>query len=152
MCFYVDPRHPDEKTAKRDITCYKAGNVKEVWIMDSERKLKITHQFLSPYYYYLYDFEKLYRLPRSIRKRKISPNVRVVKCVKTTYRVLCPDGFVIYNGFHSYSNKAYIAPPYYMEGIIVKCTIPKGAKYYYNSYLKEYVSDSIIINQLIGDE
>lgn len=49
-------------------------------------------------------------------------------------------------GLHSYSTlkraKLHAAP---FPEVIVKCEIPKGAKYYYNPRYQEYVSDTITI-------
>jgi hypothetical protein len=61
------------------------------------------------------------------------------------------DGF--YNqitlGFHSYSRKRKI--PLYSKKCekLVKCIIPKDSEYYYNHNLHEYVSNQIIISEVL---
>ena len=53
-------------------------------------------------------------------------------------------------GFHSYSNKAVLSKDnrFGYEIFFVKCIIPKGSEYYYNSYWCEYVSNQIIIKEI----
>lgn len=54
-------------------------------------------------------------------------------------------------GFHSYSNKRRIPLPekYCNTRILVKYIIPKGSMYYYNSSVHEYVSNQIIIKEVL---
>lgn len=120
MCFTVHPKYPDVKVAKRDIVCYKYGHSDGI-------------VFISFCRDFAYEFGKVY----SQRKRR------------------WPCGFVsssrspsyIEEGFHSFSNKKAIAGLF--VGTKVKCIIPKGAKYFYNPDAKEYVSNQIIIKEII---
>ena len=50
----------------------------------------------------------------------------------------------IYEGFHSITNKKQAIAESGKE-YVVKCIIPKGATYYYNPDLQEYVSNKIKI-------
>jgi len=117
MCFIIDKKHPKEKVAKKNITCYKS-----VYI-----KLCIIRA------YYFHNF--IYKLN---------------KVYQTTGLKVQKNNFgetFINEGFHSYSNN---------KGDIdicsinkVKCIIPKGSKYYYNSEHRQYVSNRIILTELL---
>ena len=53
------------------------------------------------------------------------------------------SGRDVYEGRHSYSNLKQAKRFKWDIEVIVKCIIPKGTKYYYNSHDKEYVSLAI---------
>lgn len=54
----------------------------------------------------------------------------------------------IYAGFHSYQTDRQVCR--LSNAKVVKFTIPKGAKYYYNAGFKEYVSSSIRSGDLVA--
>lgn len=84
--------------------------------------------FRSPYRYKLYKLNKLYRS-------------------HITIDTLC--GSTITRGLHSYSYKRFAIRQMGSYGILVKGIIPKGSKYYYNSDRHEYVSNQIILQEII---
>lgn len=53
--------------------------------------------------------------------------------------------YMVNTGLHSYSTEKEAKREKYSDEKIVKCIIPKGSKYYYNSYKEEYVSDHLFI-------
>ena len=57
----------------------------------------------------------------------------------------------INDGFHSYSNKKEVQPYFnpFCREVVVRCTIPKGSEYYYNEYRREYVSNQIIVEEIL---
>ena len=122
MCFIIDEKRPYKLTAKRDITCYKVLN----------------KDYTSIVKYFQYE-------PGKIHKGCIGkPEESSKGSIKT-----------IDIGFHSFSNKRtarltirdYLRNKFYR--VIVKCIIPKGSEYYYNSNFKEYVSNKIIIKGIL---
>ena len=91
---------------------------------------KLLKQTLeSPFYCKAYKLNKLYKTNLD------EPNI-VFGC--------------IFRGFHSYSNKregfkGHVSNYWYF----VKGIIPKGSKYYYNPVRHEYVSNRIILQEII---
>lgn len=65
---------------------------------------------------------------------------------KQTELELSPIHDMILVGYHSYSNKREIK---FNFQDLVKCIIPKGSIYYYNPYIKEYVSSNIIVQEFM---
>lgn len=56
---------------------------------------------------------------------------------------------LINEGYHS-TKEAKMAKSLHIDTArIAKCIIPAGARYYYNSLFKSYVSDEIIIDQIL---
>ena len=54
----------------------------------------------------------------------------------------------INKGLHSYTTYSKAQKENFLQGAeIVRCIIPKGAKYYYNPDYKEYVSNYLIIGK-----
>lgn len=53
--------------------------------------------------------------------------------------------YMVNTGLHSYSTEKKAKREKYSDEKIVQCIIPKGSKYYYNSYEEEYVSDHLFI-------
>ncbi len=119
MCFIIDSNHPKVKIAKKDIVCY---------------KLFYNHKkhFESPYRNFKFQKGECYYES---------------KALKITYEAYYSHTIEI--GIHSYTNlkkSINVSESWIFSNIIiVKCIIPEGAKYYYNSTWKEYVSDYIII-------
>lgn len=120
MCFYIssDKRWNYKKVAEKSIPVYKIFSIP----YDNRRKY-----FTSPYQHFDYEKGAVYE--------------------EDSMRVHNYDKINV--GFHSYDS--LIAAKYNYGGslyeIIVKCSIPKGAYYYYNPVHNEYVSDTIKIGK-----
>jgi hypothetical protein len=84
--------------------------------------------FRSPHQCKFYKLNKLYRSPITI---------------DTLW------DFTITRGLHSYSYKRFAIRQMGYNGILVKGIIPKGSKYYYNPDRHEYVSNQIILQEII---
>jgi len=120
MCFIVHPNYFKPKIAEQDIECYKLGSLKD-------------GKFVSKFLNYVYEFGKIQ--PKI--ELKISP------CTSTSE-------YKITYGYHS-----LMAIPPYSRYIVqlnycyVNCIIPKGAVYFVNPDVQEYVSSQIIIQEII---
>jgi len=135
MCFYVHNKHLKEKTAKRNITCYKVFSSYDI---NSNQHGKYIRSY---YRSFNYKFGTHYELDGYINP------------------LLDANGYpsIINVGLHSYTSlektkKIISEMASYYKKIIIPCIIPKGSKYYYNPEDGEYVSDQIIIgkfNQII---
>lgn len=148
MCFYIQDSRPGPLVAKKDIICYKYGNVRSDFAGEEV--------FCSRYQNYYYRFgKKTERVPMAMR----CPSV--------------PWPPYITTGYHSYSNKKIAChhvtlcrqhitrnnqirqdwgfdpseDPLTIK--VVKCIIPKGVQYYYNSETCEYVSEQIIVESIL---
>ena len=148
MCFHVQNSRPDPLIAKKDIICYKYGTVGP----DFGGEEVFRSRYQNHYYRFGKETE---RVP--VRKR----------CG------LFPRDMYITIGYHSYSNKktARRHVNFCRQQIIrvnqsrqdlglvpsedplpikvVKCIIPKGVMYYYNSKTHEYVSEQIIVESIL---
>lgn len=117
MCFHIHKDHRRVKTAKRDLT---------VW-----KRLHFTGSgtLLSPIIKFRYEKGKLYRTDQSL----------------VVYPSTNPQ--YIDEGFHAYSSYAKCESNIYLEfgESVFVCTIPKGAKYYWNPLTEEIVADRLII-------
>ena len=95
-----------------------------------KRLIKYENGFFSPYMATHYNLNKLYK---SKLKGQFFCNRNVIE-----------------TGLHSYSYKkeakSWLRKPY---EILAKGIIPKGSKYYYNPTLHEYVSNQIILQEVI---
>ena len=121
MCFYLKSKHTKEKTAKRNIKCFKA----------------LTHDLRAPIYYYQYELGKLH-----------DDGVEL-KVIKYNY-VYNKTYYKINEGFHSFSTMKRANNFKDSGQKIFHAVIPKGAKYYYNKEEdEEYVSNQIIIKKEI---
>lgn len=89
----------------------------------------LYNSFRSPYQGRLYKLNKLY-------KSSITVNIDLY---------MIP---IITKGLHSYSCKRFAIGHGYGE-ILVKGIIPKGSKYYFNPDGHEYVSNQIILKEII---
>lgn len=119
MCFYIDPKHPDKKKAKRDITCYKIIN-------------KEWRSYIQIFKYV---------------QGKTCSDGDALDIEKHLFGMK-----VIHRGYHSYSNKKIALHNCYQMAhkyMLVRCIIPEGSDYYYNSSLHEYVSNKIKITDVI---
>lgn len=122
MCFTIVDKHKNEKTAKKDIPCY-----------------KITKWSYTPEFYSnreKYNKFKIYYAKRNGYKLE-------------RFNIIGND--TIYEGMHSYSVenktafnglKAYekFYSKYDSHRRVIYCIIPKGEKYYYNNSVHQYVS------------
>jgi len=131
MCFHIHRRHREEKIASRDITCYKKLTI-EFYSL-TNKPIIISKESLPTI-----KFRTPFRdAPVSLYK---SP-------LKTAIIKVVPSPFTlenrIENGLHSYSSIRKAMSATYKREVIVKCTIPKGSKYYYNPENQEYVSNQL---------
>lgn len=90
----------------------------------------LRYNLRSPYYKFQYVLNKRYRLRKKL---------------EVLYYGLC-----IEKGFHSYSKKSKARNRCLNHSVIVRCVIPRGAKYYYNPDLHEYVSTQIKLKEIIN--
>lgn len=130
MCFYISKRKNEMKirTANKNIVCYKYGYI------------PYDDIFQSQIQGFRYQINAEYDLKGSGGRGegKLRP-----KYGSNGYNV-----GMIEKGFHSFINIAMAK----FDGdgrSIVKCIIPKGAKYFINSDHKERVSNKIIIKEII---
>ena len=121
MCFCLHQKYPNEKIATKDIVCYKV------------LKSTIVSTLLeSMFYFKVYELNKLYKT--------------ILDKPKETFLVF---GYIS-KGFHSYSNKREaFKKRLNNDCYVVKGIIPKGSKYYYNPDRHEYVSNQIILQEVI---
>lgn len=123
MCFYIHPKHPKVKIAKRDITCYKVVFPPSFCIY---RSSVTGFRYILGKQYTVGPQEKEFVRERDYWSNEIEP-------------------FKIGGGaFHSFSNKKKIKcfPRVWSR---IKCIIPKGSRYYYNPDYKEYCSNAIML-------
>ena len=110
-----------KKIATKDIKCYKEFS------SDSKNKRRIIGYYQENFLWW------------DIRRKS---NI-VYK--KTILDIPSMDSSVLYNGFHSYSNKKEIIITHNYKHIAYECIIPKGAEYYYDHINKEYISNELIV-------
>lgn len=159
MCFIVDPKNKRAKIAEEDIVCYKTlqpdlspaysfnhGN-KEPYILDRiNERVKIKRRYDKDIDPIGVGIEVRSRVGEDCLKYKL----------RRLWFILTRPGYVVNEGYHSYKER----PIYPHEVIyrhpaggkvrVVKCIIPKGTKYYENE--DDYVSETIIIDQILRDE
>jgi len=125
MCFHIDyTNHPKIKVAGCNIACYKTGRLQPITLI-SDNILVTKRKFISSVRDFYYNFNEIYKtkfFSTEIKRGGIN------------------------KGFHSYRSKPNVGS-YYNNIIVVKCIIPKGTKYFYNSFKEEYVSEAIIIKK-----
>ena len=118
MCFTIHEDNKERKIAREDIDCYKT----------MFRKMDIKGNIYFVSLYQSFEYEK-----------------------NLIYSVVLQEPFdkEIKDCFHSYSDdiiaRLDIRLPYYINFFVVRCTIPKGAEYYFNPIRREFVSNTIII-------
>ena len=110
------------------------------FIHENHKEKKIANRDITCYKYLYNSFRspykgKLYRLNKLYRSSI---------CITMT---ICKTP-IITRGLHSYSCKRFAIKNGYGE-ILVKGIIPKGSKYYYNPDRHEYVSNQIILQEII---
>lgn len=115
MCFNIHSKHPEEKTAKKNLVCYK--------ILEGKGK----KSFISPFQQKRYDLT-----PKKIFKANASKLNKHGSI------------YTIERGLHSYSNLKYATKKAKCDehdyNRLIQFVIPKGSKYYYNPLDQEYVS------------
>lgn len=125
MCFIIDRSSPNPLIADRDITCYKEGILK--------RRDDPEQVFVSPIQGYIYRFQEL------------QPEVKLGPIQK--------GSIYIYEGYHSY-HPCHTILQSFTSGVdlrvLAKCIIPKGSTYYYNPWYLEYVSNRIVVLEVIS--
>ena len=136
MCLYTTQKEP--KMAEKDITCYKVLKIyNPEWEGESGRKDKKT--VLQSYYNpkFKWNVDKHYRSRLVIEPRHLTNNYSVNKA------------------FHAYqtleSAKSFCKSSLLHPGVIVRCIIPKGAKYCVGQYGNEdaYASNRMIMKEII---
>lgn len=123
MCFNVHHKHKNIKTAKKDIICYK--------IFFKHKNKKYFESIVQGFKYEkgcLY-YEKGLNKDSKIKAESGRRN----------------DFIEI--GLHSYDSTNNFRLTIFSWDYLVKCIIPKGAKYYYNPEEGEYVSDHLWIGE-----
>lgn len=110
-----------EQTAKEDITCYKI-----VFLEDNK--------LLSFYYCFEYILNNLY-----------------TTVISYTHDIIEEDYICIERAFHSYTSldsaRRFLQAQEIYDATIVKCIIPKGAKFYQD--YECFASSKIIIKQIL---
>lgn len=136
MCLYTTQKEP--KMAEKDITCYKVLKIyNPEWEGESGRKGKKT--VLQSYYNpkFKWNVDKHYRSRLVIEPRHLTNNYSVNKA------------------FHAYqtleSAKSFCKSSLKHPGVIVRCIIPKGAKYCAGQHGNEdgYASNRMIMKEII---
>jgi len=133
MCFVIHPSHPNAKTAKRDVVCYKTlRHDRTSVIKDKDFKYRIG---------------KRYRLPGTFPTIVKFPTIVWWKPLE--HQIIDRD-LEIHEGYHSYSSKKMLRERVRRTRYCpFRCTIPAGSTYYFNPSRHEYVSDSITVNEQI---
>ena len=110
-----------EQTAKEDITCYKVVFLE-------------GNKLLSLYYGFEYILNNLYTTG-----------------ISYTHDLIEKDYICIERAFHSYTSLdhalRFLQEPALSDAVIVKCIIPKGAKFYQD--YECFASSQIIIKQIL---
>jgi hypothetical protein len=115
MCFYID-KTPEIRIAKRNITVYKVC-----------LPTRLVGRFTAKY------FPFTYQLGQTYRQRYFSDNKGNKFRTKLSEPV--KSGLGIADGFHSYRTHTVAithSGSSYLDYVIVKCQIPKGALYIKN--------------------
>lgn len=122
MCFFTHYDHKKVKIAEKPIRCWKRF---DKW------KEKNKWTYCSPYRGTEYQKNTLY----------------YAKLSRVEYFGLSNIGR-INKGIHSYSTRTEARECKERDEVIIECTIPVGAKYYYNPTDREYVSDHLYIMKI----
>ena len=143
MCLYT--LHKEPKIADKDITCYKVLEIwNPEWDIESGRKRKSKKTVLRSYYHpdFKWNVDKRYR-----SKLEIEPNIL------NSYDIF---RYLVTEGFHSYqtldSAKEFCKSTAMEPCVIVRCIIPKGAKYCEGMHSDKqdgYSSNQIIMKEIV---
>jgi hypothetical protein len=87
-------------------------------------------RIVSPYRKFIYNFNETY----------------------STYHSLKVINDNVHEGYHSYTKLKIVVRQACNRNIIVRCIIPKGSEYYINDYDEEYVSNNIIIKEIVNPD
>lgn len=121
MCFFIHNVHKKVKIAEKPIRCWKRF---DKW------KEKNKWTYCSPYKGTEYQKNTLYYAKLDRVKRVEVITARISK------------------GIHSYSTRTEARKYKEWDEVIIECTIPVGAKYYYNPEDEQYVSDHLYIGKI----
>ena len=139
MCLYTTQKVP--KIAQEDITCYKVLEIcNPEWEVESGRKRKSKKTVLRSIYYpnFKWSIDKRYRSKLEV----IQPRHTV-------------NHYSVATAFHSYqtleSAKSYYETTSVDPCVIVRCIIPKGAKYCVGQHGNEdgYASNRMIMKEIV---
>lgn len=148
MCFYIQDSRPDPLVAEKDIVCYKYGTVHP----DFEGE----EVFCSRYQNYHYRFGKENeRVPVTVRRSSIpfpsyiNVGYHSYSCKETAQvsATRCQQRITDINQHQESRGFGPVEDPLAVK--VVKCIIPEGTVYYYNSDNQEYVSEQIIIESIL---
>ena len=121
MCFYLEKSNDKFKIADKDIICFKIV-----------RKTNLKNTFKSIHHNFLYKTKTLYAGLSFLVIKNCSNNDIIENYSKK-----------IEQGYHSYYHNPQMIS--FTNLITIKCKIPIGAMYFYNSETKEYVSNQIFV-------
>ena len=143
MCLIVNKYNPEPMTAEQDIVCYKVL-----------RKKMGNKKFKAPIYKFEYCFGYIYTIQNEYFKEVF----------------ICDDGCGLAEyGFHSFvafsdavcfKERLLDAVQHVFDFVIVKCTIPNGARYYTGKQMfarneddfpEGYCSEAIRIDEVLNE-
>lgn len=124
MCFVKENIHTKPLVAHRDIICYKT-------LAPTKKKKELT----SVYQGFTY---------------KIGANYFEQTFQHKAEEAIKNGWCALYWGMHSYTSKVEAMKRF--GPLVVKCIIPKGSLYYKNRELKEYISASLTIVEVIHEK
>lgn len=134
MCLVRTNIHCGPKYATKDIICYKV-------LCKNDR-----HEYFSPFRHFIYKLNK--RVSSNFSFMLFSIRIQSPQIEYNSLKLIRNFNCVT-QGLHSF--KCLLAAiefkdRFVKEGIVMKCTIPKGS-WYYEGIQNELVSDNIIINK-----
>lgn len=125
MCFRIHRKHGRKLIAEKDIECYK------IVYLDEKKRIQSSVQG------FIYKFGMRYDLGGPLYRSSFQDRI-------------VDEGFHSYTVLEKVKTHALKNLRSHKQGSrAVKCTIPAGSEYYYNPEYKEYVSNSIIINDYL---
>jgi hypothetical protein len=133
MCFHVQKGNVRPKIAEKDITCYK--------VFDNDAK------YGNQYGTFIRSLYQFFSYKVGI-KYELDGYINPIKDLHT-------NNSIIEVGLHSYTclkhakEKSIRLSWFSGYCCVYKCIIPKGSTYYVNTKHKEYVSDQIIVKELV---
>lgn len=124
MCFYIHVSYSVIKTAEENIVCYKRLSYAFAELsLDRIKELEIRkNTLISPYQHMKYRIRETHT--SVLRRDSRNP-------------------FAISLGLHSYTNLLAAESNTNSGEVIVKCIIPKGARYYVDPVREHYVSNKL---------
>ena len=141
MCFILHPDFPNPLIAEQDIVCFKVG-----FKAENNSPGQLISQFRS----YIYKLGEL--------QPKVELSLEYDSSPVPYYLLNLWGGHhtvSIKEGYHSYHPANYRVDMYddatskFSQFCLARCIIPKGSQYYYNPEHREYVSDQIIVQEIL---